>query len=124
MKKIQIIPLGAACDIAMNLDSLQLRKNSLFFDWLWNLDSGLKSVSECIGSDFRNVINPDPYVYRYHFRFGKEICVYRHAESVVHLHSNPTEKKADSDTLIKRARRTIELFNSNDFKLFIYYRSH
>lgn len=124
MKRTQIIPLGSACDIAMNLDILNLRKNSLFFDWLWNLDSGLKFVSDCVEQDFKNVISSSPYAYRYHYRFDKEVCVYKDAESVVHLHSNPIEDLVASETLKKRAKRTKALLESNDFKLFIYYRAY
>ncbi len=123
MSQFQIVSLGSACDIANNLNKLALRKRSLFFDWLWNLDSGLSFINQCITENFNNVTSAEPYVYKYHYRFKKEMCVYKCANSVVHLHSNPIENHEDHETLIRRAHRTNKIFSSADFKYFIYYRA-
>lgn len=122
MKK-QVISLGGGCDIAMNLERLGFKKESLFFDWLWNLNSGLEAVNNIIKNDFYGVIKPDSYEKRLHYRFhSQEVVVYKHYPLIAHLHSNPLNNEYDHDTLVRRINRTKELFSVPDRHLvFIYY---
>jgi hypothetical protein len=118
------IPLGAACDSALCLNNLNLRKNSYPFDWLWNLDTGLFEVTKIIKSDFYSVKSSSAYRLTPHYRFeGGDVTAYTEHLKIVHLHSDPLTNVVEHKTLIRRANNFISTMEGPSFKHFFYYRN-
>lgn len=122
--KHHYISLGSACDTAMILDALGLRNQSLPFDWLWNLDTGLSAITKIIQNDFQDINNPDCYIKTSHYRFNEDVTAYRDFPTIVHLHTDPLSSKGEHNTLAKRIVRLEELLKSDEHINFVYYRSH
>lgn len=118
------ISLGSACDTAMILDRMRLRKKSYPFDWLWNLDSGIDFVADAIKSDFSKILMQDSYCKRDHWRLSDKVLVYKDYPLVVHMHSDPLSRIEDHDDLVRRIKRFRELMNSNAKLHFVYYRNY
>lgn len=118
-----IVPLGGGCDTGIILNRLKLRKQALPFDWLWNLDTGLDSVTDIIDSNFKHVIDSDSYEYRNHYRLDKLQIVYKNYPSIIHMHSNPFLQSGHS-ALVRRYSRFHQLLKSSQYIRFIYYVNH
>jgi hypothetical protein len=120
--KHEFISLGAACDVAMMLDYLGIRKKSLPFDWLWNLYSGLDFVSDNICNNFKNILSINCYVESKHYRFKDPSVVYKKYPLVAHIHTNPLIDLAEHEKLKRRIRRFNNELSSNSFIHFVFYR--
>ena len=116
------ISLGSACDTAMVMDSAGVRKKGYPFDWLWNLDTGLESVTEIIRNDFKQITSDNCYAKKRHYRFSDSMIVYKDYPSIAHLHVNPLEDIKEHQKSCRRAFRFIEEMKRNTVKHFIYYR--
>ncbi len=68
MKK-KIVNLGGACYTAELLNFFELRRDSMPFDWIWNLDCGLIYLKKIIESNFEQFLNIDNYAYLRHPRW-------------------------------------------------------
>jgi hypothetical protein len=119
----QYISLGAACDAAMMFKKLGLRNVAYPFDWLFNLDSGLASVTEMIKDDFQKVSASDCYIPASHPEITTEVGAYRDYPAVLHIHSNPMSKTGDHDELVRRFDRFRRALRSRDKLHFVYYRN-
>ncbi|PKA43686.1 hypothetical protein CWR43_12160 [Rhizobium sullae] len=119
----QYISLGAACNAAMMIKKLGLRKTSYPFDWLLNLDSGLASVTEMIKDDFQKVCAPDCYMPASHSTIATEVVAYRDYPTVLHIHTNPMSKTGEHDELVRRFDRFRRTLRSRDKLHFVYYRN-
>jgi len=116
------ISLGSACDTATIMDSAGIRKKSYPFDWLWNLDTGLESVTEIIRNDFKQITVDNCYAKNRHYRFPDSMIVYKDYPSIAHLHCNPLEDIKEHQRLCGRTFRFMEEMKGNNVKHFIYYR--
>jgi hypothetical protein len=103
---------------------LGLRKQSFPFDWLWNQDLGLSAINEIIKNDYKPILGLKSYVLAKHYKMENSVIVYRNYPSIMHLHSNPLEKKDDHETLLRRIERFKNILNSKRKACFIYYKSH
>ncbi|MBG6178732.1 hypothetical protein IWQ55_006585 [Labrenzia sp. EL_208] len=123
MRKI-FVSLGGACDAAQNLKKLGLRIDPYPFDWLWNLDNGLRDVSRMISSNFSDVTEKEDYLYSSHkFLKGDSVILFRCYRNIAHLHSNPIENDVERKEFTARVERFRELLNNkNDLIVFTYYR--
>lgn len=119
----QYISLGAACNAAMMIKKLGLRKASYPFDWLFNLDSGLASVTEMIQDDFRKVCARDCYMPGSHPKITAEVVAYRDYPTVLHIHTNPMSTTSEHDELVRRFDRFRRALRSRDKLHFVYYRN-
>jgi len=93
------------------------------FDWLWNLDTGLKAVTEILKNDFQQIENRNCYLTTDHKWFDEKVVVYRDFTSIVHLHTDPLNVDIEHDKLFRRIVRFRKLMNDKSFKHFVYYRS-
>lgn len=123
MKNHIYISLGAACDVAGNLNYVGLRHRSYPFDWLWNLDQGLEAVIQIFQDDFQDITQPCCYVEQSHYRFPEPMVVYKAYPTIAHLHTNPLQDKDAHKTLCRRVDRLREEMNKDTVKHFVYYRN-
>ena len=121
-----IISLGGGCDVATILDTYGLRTQSLPFDWLWNLDTGLSDVTKIISSDFENLREKNSYVIAPHFQWPDTgTLVFRDYPKIAHIHTNPLENIQQRKTYNRRIDKIIQLLEGQQTKItFIYYRIH
>ncbi len=119
--KHNYISLGGGCDAAMVLTRLGLRNKSLGFDWLWNLDEGLKAVIKILQNKYQDVTTENCYTISDHYRFEKKMITYSSIPSIVHLHSNPMEDLAEHEKLVRRFQRFENILKDDSIKHFIYY---
>lgn len=122
--KHHYISLGAACDVGMVMDELALRKTSLPFDWLWNLDSGLEAVTHMIATDFALVSDRQSYEIQDHYRLTSPSVVYRSYPSIIHMHSNPMDFDDAHLALQRRMQRFRDVLASGDTLHFVYYKNY
>ena len=121
-----IVSLGGGCDAAMILERFGLRRTSLPFDWLWNLDAGLGAVQEMLATDFAAVTAAGSCVRGPHYKWpGEEQVLFRAHPTIAHLHSNPLDVPADFETFCHRAQKFRDLLaHGSDPIRFVYYRQH
>ncbi|MDE1234346.1 DUF1796 family putative cysteine peptidase [Vibrio aestuarianus] len=117
------ISLGGGCDVAMNLNAIGFRKKSYPFDWLWNLDSGLTSVTNIIRHDFSEVLKEGAYRNTKHYRFSSNVITYEHYPSIAHIHTDPLNNIDEHEKLCRRSLSFIQKLNDTSIKHFVYYRS-
>lgn len=121
-----MVSLGGGCDVATVLKKLDQRKDRLPFDWLWNLDAGLTSVSEIIATDFKYVRNADDYTYADHsIASDRKLLVYKNYPKIAHIHSNPLSDPEVLEDYNHRIDKFIDIVQ--DFRtktVFLYYRNH
>jgi len=118
------ISLGSACDAAISLKYIGVRKESLPFDWLWNFDTGLRSVVTIIENDFKQIIDKDSYQLANHYRFSKPVVVYKSFPGIVHLHSDPMTINGEHEKMLRRIKRFINILNNKSKKHFVYYKCY
>ena len=122
IKENVFISLGSACDVAIFLNEMKLRRQSFPFDWLWNHYSGLEFITNSLKSEFRLLMDSKNYQIIKHYRYPNPVVTYKNYGQVAHIHSNPLLNKEDHLSLKKRYNRFLNELNSDSFKLFIYYR--
>ena len=118
-----LISLGSGCMSAQILDEIGLRKQSLPFDWLWNLDGGLELVANIINDDFIDYGNREKLVRGWHYRWNNQVLIHSSYPEIAHIHSDPLANNEDFLTLLRRVKRFKELLNGKDKIVFIYFRS-
>ena len=65
--KEQVISLGGGCDVATEfIQRLQLTEETHFFDYLWNLDGGLRNVTQILRDDFAGFDSLDDFMFEFH----------------------------------------------------------
>lgn len=118
-----VVSLGGGCDVATILGDFGVRRASLPFDWLWNLDTGLETVCDIIVDDFAQILKPDSYGLTEHYRFPSRLSVtYGSYPSVVHMHSDPFRVPEDHATLVRRIQRFRRTLQDAPHITFVYYR--
>jgi len=118
-----VVSLGGGCDVATILGDFGVRRASLPFDWLWNLDTGLETVCDIIVDDFAHSLKPDSYGLTEHYRFPSRLSVtYSSYPSVVHMHSDPFRVPEDHATLVRRIQRFRRTLQDAPHITFVYYR--
>ncbi|MEE9367499.1 MAG: DUF1796 family putative cysteine peptidase [Pontiella sp.] len=124
--KETIISLGGGCDIATILDTYGLRSQSLPFDWLWNLDTGLSDVTKIIASDFSGLRDRDSYAYTSHYKWQEaDSLVFRDYPRIAHIHTNPLKNDYQRETYNRRINKFIQLMEDDLAPItFMYYRLH
>jgi hypothetical protein len=120
--KHQYISLGSACDPVLMFEMLGMKEVSMPFDWLWNLDLGLKAVCEIIENDFAQISDRDGYAVGSHYRLDREVLVYKAFPTIIHMHSDPLANEADHASLLRRMERFRESLRSGDHLHFVYYK--
>jgi len=115
------VSLGGACDAAMMLDTLKLRDEAYPFDWLWNLNHGLAAVNDIIEARFVQILGEDAYYSGLHHRVGRNVVLYKSFPSIIHMHSDPMNNRAEHEKIVRRISRFNEMLRSKDQLHFIYY---
>lgn len=122
MKKV-FISLGSGCEIALVLNQLGLRKQSMPFDWLWNFDGGLRFVTNILSDSFVQFSDRNNLLYQNHYRWNKPMLILRPYPTLAHIHSNPLSNESEFKTLLRRVDRFKTILEQNDEIIFFYYRS-
>jgi hypothetical protein len=117
------ISLGGGCDIASNLKRLKISNSTLFFDYLWNLDDGLKSVVKILDENFSSFTQKEYFIRTYHERFNKEVFVNVHFPNIAFIHYDMASSKAFS-SFVRKINRMRKLLSSDKEIVFLYYRLH
>jgi hypothetical protein len=107
----------------MMLREMGIRKDAYPFDWLWNLDDGLRSVTHMIATDFAGALAANPYRRKAHYRVPGFPVVYGDYPSIIHMHSNPLESASDDATMRRRVERFTSALSSSDTLHFVYYKN-
>ena len=115
------ISLGGACDVAMMMDILDIRQGAYPFDWLWNLNTGLKAVNEIIEARFEQILDEKSYRFGLQARLGRDAVFYKSFADIIHMHSDPMNKPEDHAALVRRVSRFNQMLRSKDELHFIYY---
>jgi len=121
-----VISLGGGCDVSLQLQKYNLRKVSLPFDWLWNLDGGLGVVDELLSSRFSQARRRCDFEYADHYKWpGEKTLVFKKYPKVAFIHSNPLESKSDFESFNRRIDRFFEILDAPDVAvIFVYYRQN
>lgn len=120
--EVVYVSLGSGCTISQSLREIGLRKQSLPFDWLWNLDSGLDVVNTIIKDNFVQFKDRKNLVLGSHYRWDKKVIINSVYPNIAHVHSDPLHIDEDYGTLLKRINRFKKVLESNGNVQFIYYR--
>jgi len=135
----EVISLGGGCDVATEfLGPSQINETHHFFDFLWNLDGGLKNVCSIIDSDFKGFEDLQNYIYDLHPEWNTNLdqgpkvlaCANLQAAQLVHarykniafVHHKRTQQMVDSMT--RKKDRLLAVFQSVLPVTFIYYRQY
>jgi hypothetical protein len=119
------ISLGSSCDTANNLKRIGFNHPNTFFDYVWNELNGLKDVTSIIMNDFKNfndinnytITNSHPVLNWDSFKINKFYPMF------VFMHHDTTSQHV-IDSLVRKILRTQRLLESNEMKVFIYYRHY
>jgi hypothetical protein len=114
------ISLGGGCNIKYYIKNLNNQKTE-FFDYLWNLDEGLYSVTKIIENDFSDFIDNNQFYMNYHPRFKKNILIHKKYTNIGFIHYNIFDV---FDKFKRKSTRFLELLNSKEEIIFIYYRHY
>lgn len=122
MGNIQVVNLGGACYTAELLNHFGLRSASLPFDWLYNLDAGLRYVTDILVDDFSRLLDRDAFALSDHPRWpGKQTVINKHYPMMAFVHSSPGEP-SEYETLTRRSERLRGILRESDEITFLYYR--
>lgn len=107
------------------IKKLGLRKESYFFDWLSNFDTGMSVVVDMIKTDFKKIIPVDAYLKIKHDSYADEVVVYKDYPDVLLVHTHPFLNKQEHEKLVRRANRFMAALKNPDiFINFIYQRTY
>ena len=120
-----IYSLGGGCYAAYSFQRLGYNKEHFFFDYMWNLQGGLKTVVDIFNEDFKSYYDISNYEFR---NTHKILTMGSFNTNIVHpelvLMHHDTRVPGVFDSICRKADRTIHVFNSREHKLFIYYRGY
>jgi len=119
-----VISLGSSCDAAFEIKRRGLQSFNYYFDFIWNEFDGLKNVTNIIKSDFKNLDSLEnytktdktqPFLNSGYFNINKfyPSFVFMHYDSI---------NQGVIDSLNRKIARTKLILESNNQKIFIYYR--
>ena len=116
------ISLGGGCDVATILRRYKYRLVSLPFDWLWNLNEGLESVTKIIANDFSDINKSESFTYRNHYKFpNNKTLTFENYPTIAHIHENFLE---EIDKFNLRIERLKKLLRGDNPIVFVYYRQY
>jgi len=123
-----IISLGSSCDGANQLKRRGKQSKTLFFDFLWNEQGGLNTVTSILDNNFKhfNTIesytktNTHPYLAGFH-KIKSSFNINIYYPELVFMHHDTTKPEI-IDSLQRKIDRTRELLQSCKNPVFIYYR--
>jgi hypothetical protein len=122
---MRVISLGSSCDAASNLKLNGFNYPSTFFDYVWNELNGLKDVTSIIMNDFKcfNDINNYTVTDSHPILNWASFNINKFYPMFVFMHHDTTSQHI-IDSLTRKILRTQQLLNSNEMKVFIYYRHY
>ena len=123
-----IISLGGSCDGANQLKRRGKQSKTLFFDFVWNEQGGLNTVTSILEKDFQhfNTIesytktNTHPYLAGFH-KIKSSFNINIYYPELVFMHHDTTKPEI-IDSLQRKIDRTRELLQTCKNPVFIYYR--
>ncbi|WP_296101485.1 DUF1796 family putative cysteine peptidase [uncultured Agrobacterium sp.] len=118
------ISLGSACNAATMIRKAGLRRASYPFDWLLNVDDGLKAVSEIVRNNFEEASKPESYLVVFHPPAGRAVPTYKLYPKTFHVHSDPVADPNHHAEMLRRFDRMREALRSRDHLHFLYYRDY
>jgi hypothetical protein len=123
-----IISLGSSCDGANQLKRRGKNNKTLFFDFLWNQQGGLNTVSTILKNNFElfddinmyTKTNTNTYLSGF-YKITNFFNINKHYPELVFMHHDTTKLEI-IDSLQRKIVRTNELFKTCKNPVFIYYR--
>lgn len=117
--------LGGGCYAAWALEGIGMKKETQFFDFMWNLQGGLKTAVNIFKDEFEPFLDRDNYEYtRNHTILNWDAFnVNRFYPELALMHYD-TRDDAVFQSVCRKVQRTRDLFADNTFKVFLYYRGY
>ncbi len=117
--------LGGGCYVAWALEAAKLKKETQFFDFMWNLQGGLKTVVSIFKDNFESFLEAGNYKYtRDHQILNWDAFNINSRYPELVLMHYDTRDDAVFQSVCRKALRTREIFADNSFKVFLYYRGY
>lgn len=117
--------LGGGCYVKWALDGIGMKRETQFFDYMWNLQGGLKTLVSIMKDDFTPFLDRTQYEYmNTHTILNWDYFNIHKSYPDLALMHYDTRNDDIFNSICRKVVRTRALFRDTTFKIFIYYRGY
>jgi len=124
---MQVLSLGSSCDAANQLKKHKKQNENNFFDFLWNELDGLQIVQKVIEDDFQHFLKLENYIKTDHIiltpLLKSTFNINLFYPNLAFMHNDIINETA-IDSFSRKIKRTREILQSKEKKVFLYYRHY